>query len=210
MTQQVSPEVIKYVEETILPCYDNFDKAHQRDHAEMVIKQSMELVQRMPHLNIDMVYIIAAYHDLGLVNGRENHHIDSGKILAADPFITQRFNSDDIETMRCAIEDHRASKSGIPRNDYGCVVAEADRFIDPETIIRRALQYGLSNFPEYTYEEHFQRVMDHLRNKYGPNGYLKICIPWSDNAERLRRLHAIIADTDTLRSIFQRLYAAEA
>lgn len=31
-----------------------------------------------------MVYVIAAYHDLGLCEGCEFHHIVSGRILFAD------------------------------------------------------------------------------------------------------------------------------
>ena len=39
-----------------------------------------------------------------------------------------------------AVEDHRASSGHRPRSEYGLIVAEADRFIDPETIIRRPLK----------------------------------------------------------------------
>ena len=74
----VDPAIIEYVEREIIPRYDVFDKAHRRDHVCMVIEQSLVLAQYMPDLSIDMVYCIAAYHDLGLINGRENHHIDSG------------------------------------------------------------------------------------------------------------------------------------
>lgn len=209
MKATVSPEIVEYVEHDILPRYDGFDKAHRRDHAEMVISQSLELAGRMPQLDADMVYIIAAFHDLGLINGRENHHIDSGKILMADTFVQQHFSDAQIDTMRCAIEDHRASKSGMPRTDYGCVVAEADRFIDPETIIRRTIQYGLGHYPELSREGHYSRTMEHLQEKYGPGGYLKICIPWSDNARKLKELHGIIANSDALRAIFDRIFDEE-
>ena len=53
----------QYIEEQILPRYDSFDAAHQRDHVLKVIAQSAELAK---HYNVDadMVYVIAAYHDL--------------------------------------------------------------------------------------------------------------------------------------------------
>ncbi|MDE7368631.1 MAG: HD domain-containing protein [Muribaculaceae bacterium] len=199
----------KYVEENIIPQYDGFDKAHQNDHVNMVIEQSLKIASDMPGVDINMVYITAAFHDLGLINGRENHHIDSRKILEADEFIKRCFTPQQIKLMGEAVEDHRASKNEKPRNQYGLIVAEADRFIDSETIIRRTIQYGLKNYPELDRQGHLQRTIQHLYEKYGPNGYLKIWLPWSDNAKRLEGLRQIIADESTLYKLFDRIYNEE-
>lgn len=205
----VSPEVADYVESKIIPHYDAFDKAHRRDHARMVIRQSLRLADHMPALDRDMVYVIAAFHDLGMVNGRERHHIDSAEILRKDAFVCGWFSPQQIEVMAEAVEDHRASGKAAPRSDYGLVVADADRFIDAETIIRRTIQYGLSNYPELDREGHYRRTLDHLTDKYGPDGYLSLRIPWSDNAARLKQLQAIIADEQRLHEIFDRIFAEE-
>lgn len=205
----VSPEVIEYVEREIIPQYQGFDKAHQEDHVRMVIEQSLKLAEHNPAINTDMVYLIAAFHDLGLVNGRENHHKDSRKILEANHFIKLRFSEEEIHIMGEAVEDHRASSDHKPRNGYGMIVAEADRFIEPETIIRRTIQYGLSHYPELDTEGHYQRTLGHLINKYGPKGYLKVWIPWSDNARRLKELHRLIADEKQIREIFNRIFEEE-
>ena len=206
---RVDTTLKKYVDEKIIPQYADFDKAHQADHVNMVIDQSLEIASEMPEVDINMVYITAAFHDLGLVNGRENHHIDSRKILETDEFIKSYFTAEQIKTMGEAVEDHRASKSGKPRNQYGLIVAEADRFIDSETIIRRTIQYGLKNYPELDRAGHFNRTVQHLNEKYGPNGYLKIWLPWSDNAKRLEKLRQIIADQSTIRELFDRIYQEE-
>lgn len=206
---EVSSDIVEYVEREILPRYNDFDKAHRGDHVSMVIARSLDLAGHMPHLDVDMVYCIAAYHDLGLVNGRENHHIESGRILASDSFIATRFAPGQIEIMRCAIEDHRASGRTRPRSDYGMVVSDADRYIDAETIIRRTVQYGLANYPELDRTGHLERTCSHLVEKYGPGGYLKVWLPWSDNNARLKQLHAIIADRDRLEEIFNSIYDLE-
>ena len=73
----VSPEIIDYVEQKIIPRYASFDKAHHENHVRIVIEQSLKLTKHTPSINSDMVYVIAAFHDLGLVNGRQNHHKDS-------------------------------------------------------------------------------------------------------------------------------------
>lgn len=202
-------EIVRYVENQIIPRYDGFDKAHRRDHVRMVIDQSLQLIGHFPEVDANMAYVVAAFHDLGLVNGRERHHLDSGLILEADEFVRSRFSAEQIEVMRQAVEDHRASNGQRPRNVYGIIVAEADRFIDPETIVRRTVQYGLSNYPQLDREGHYQRTVAHLAEKYGPEGYLKIWIPGSDNARRLKQLHAIIADPAQIRTLFDRLYDEE-
>lgn len=205
----VTTEIIDYVEREIIPRYATFDKAHQENHVRMVIEQSLGLAEHIPSMNPDMVYIIAAFHDLGLINGRENHHRDSRKILEADAFVKSHFTRKQIVTMGRAVEDHRASNQKKPRNGYGLLVAEADRFIEPETIIRRTIQYGLANYPLLDREGHYQRTIEHLHEKYGPQGYLKVWIPWSDNAKNLKKLHQIISDKPRLDEIFNRIFDEE-
>lgn len=203
---KVNDDIIEYVEGCVMLRYAGFDKAHREDHARMVIEQSLKLAENYPEVNPDMVYVIAAFHDLGLVNGRENHHHDSKKILESDNFIKAHFTTEEIKTMGEAVEDHRASNAQPPRSIYGMIVAEADRFIVPETIIRRTVQYGLSNYPELDREGHYKRTIAHLNDKYGYDGYLKIWIPGSDNARKLDELRKIISDTSLLREMFDRIY----
>lgn len=205
----VTPSLVEYVEEFIIPSYSSFDKAHREDHVRTVIYQSLRLADTMPELTKDMVYAVAAFHDTGLVNGREHHHTDSALILSSDSFIRSHFTADEIRAMAEAIEDHRASGKSKPRNDYGLVVAEADRIIHPETIVRRTIQYGLSNYPELDEEGQFMRTLAHLEEKYGPDGYLKIWFPESENALRLRQLHSLIADRERLRDLFKKIYTEE-
>lgn len=205
----VSPEIIDYVEREIIPHYASFDKAHQENHVRMVIEQSLKLAEHTQSMNSDIVYVIAAYHDLGLVNGRENHHRDSRRIVEADEFVRSHFTAEQIRIMGEAVEDHRASNSQKPRNEYGLIVAEADRFIEPETIIRRTIQYGLANYPQLDRAGHYQRTIKHLNEKYGPKGYLKVWIPWSENAKNLKKLHALLTDKPQLDEIFNLIFDEE-
>lgn len=205
----VSPEIIDYVEREIIPRYASFDPAHRENHVRMVIEQSLKLAEHTPLINADMVYVIGAFHDLGLINGRENHHKDSRKILEADEFVKSHFTPQQIQIMGEAVEDHRASNSQKPRSEYGLIVAEADRFIEPEMIIRRTIQYGLANYPELGRAGHYQRTIEHLNEKYGPKGYLKVWIPWSYNAKNLNRLHALLTDKSRLDEIINRIFDEE-
>ena len=204
----VNPELRQYVEREVIPRYDHFDKAHQRDHVEMVIQQSLDIASHLD-ADLDMVYAVAAYHDTGLCEGREVHHEASARIIRADRQLRDWFTEEQIETMADAAEDHRASAKNAPRTIYGRIVAEADRFIDPIIITQRTIQYGLDHYPELSREEQFQRMVTHLKEKYGRNGYLKLWFPESPNAARLEQLRQIIDDEQELRQIFNRFFEGQ-
>lgn len=204
MALERSMTLQQYIEQNIIPRYDGFDKAHQRDHVAMVIRQSMELAEKLD-VNPDMVYVIAAYHDTGLCEGREHHHEVSARIIRADQTLRQWFTEEQIDIMADAAEDHRASSDHEPRTIYGRIVAEADRFIDADTIIRRTIMYGEEHYPTLGREEQFQRMVSHLREKYGRNGYLRLWFQDSPNAQRLRELQDIIDDEAALKQIYEKL-----
>lgn len=204
----MNSRLTEYIEREIIPLYSSFDKAHQTDHAREVISRSLEIASHYD-VDINMVYTVAAYHDTGLSEGRERHHIVSGEILEADLELRKYFTEEQIAVMREAVEDHRASSNHEPRTIYGRIVAEADRLIVPQTIIRRTVQFGLAHYPELTKEEHFIRCKEHLTEKYGENGYLKLWIPHSQNAVQLAELRKIIANPTLLRDYFEAIFAEE-
>lgn len=133
MIQQVSMEIMEFVETQILPKYTEFGESHGLRHVNRVIKNSLELA-RITGADINMVYVVAAYHDLGMSGPRAIHHITSGKILMADARLKRWFSQDQIKIMKEAVEDHRASSSRQPRSIYGKIVAEADRDIDTHNL----------------------------------------------------------------------------
>ena len=98
-----------YIEREILPRYKCFDKAHREDHARMVISQSLGIARHYA-VNIEMVYAIAAFHDLGLAIDRKTHHLESGRLVREDPRLHEWFSQEEIETMAQAVEDHRLSE----------------------------------------------------------------------------------------------------
>lgn len=198
-------EIKAYIESEILPRYDGFDAAHRRDHADMVISRSVELAERLG-ARVDMAYVIAAYHDTGLAVGRDVHHTESKRILLEDNRLREWFSAEDIATMADAVEDHRASSKQPPRTLYGRIVAEADRLIVPRTILRRTVQFTLTHHPELDREEGYERLVEHMREKYDYGGYLRLWIEESDNAQRLEELRRIIADKPLLRSLYEEIY----
>ena len=203
-----SLDLVEFVETQILPRYAQFDKAHNLEHVTRVIRRALNLTA---HTGADtnMVYVIAAYHDLGMSGPRAVHHITGGRILAADARLRRWFSDEQIKIMKEAIEDHRASASRTPRSLYGCIVAEADRDIVPEVVFRRTVQFGLANYPELDAEQQWQRFREHMEEKYSVHGYIRLWIPGSPNEQKLKELRRIIESPTELRSQFDRLYQEE-
>ena len=199
-------EIRDFIEREIVPRYDAFDAGHDRAHVHTVMSQALSLARYYPDVDSCILLTAAAYHDLGLVNGREHHHTDSARIVREDERLRRWFSDDEINTIADAAEDHRASSNHEPRTIYGRIVAEADRIIDSETIVRRALQYGLKNNPELDREGQYERLLDHMHEKYDYGGYLQLWIPQGDNAKRLEEFRQILADKNAFRRLFNSIY----
>ena len=195
----------QYIEQVILPRYEAFDGGHRRDHAEAVINESLKLA-REHGADEQMAYVIAAYHDLGLRFNREKHHIHSGEILMADPVLRQWFTEEQLLVMRDAVEDHRASSKNPPRTIYGAIVAEADRQIDPITVVHRTMAYSAKMYPDGDFEQLYRRSREHLLEKYAEGGYMRLWLNSERNVRSLEVLRSIIRDEPRLRTLCQEWY----
>ncbi len=197
-----------YVETAVLPRYEAFDRGHDRTHVERVIAESLALAQNYD-VDTNMVYVVAAYHDVGLPQGRERHHIYSAELLLADKNLRRWFSAADLRLMADAIEDHRASGSRPPRSIYGSIVAEADRDITPELILRRTLRFSLRQQPDATADWHIRRAVAHLHEKYAEGGYLRLWLHSPKNERGLAELRALIANEIALCQQLRKLFDEE-
>lgn len=202
---QVSLDLMSFIETSILPKYNAFDKSHDLNHVQRVIANSLVLSRQLG-TDINMVYVIAAYHDLGMSGPRAIHHVTGGKILLADQRLRKWFTPDQINIMKEAVEDHRASASHEPRSIYGKIVAEADRDLQPDVVFTRAIEYGLDHYPELNKEQQWERFCHHMDQKYSAHGYIKLWIPNSPNEQYLKTVRNIIADKSSLRAVFDDIF----
>lgn len=203
-----SLDLVEFIETQILPKYAEFDRAHNMEHVTRVIRSSLDLV-KVTGADINMVYTIAAYHDLGMCGHRADHHIRGGKILEKDARLKKWFSPEQIKIMKEAVEDHRASASRAPRSIYGKIVAEADRDIDVDVVIRRTIQFGLANYPELDKDGHWKRFLEHMQNKYSKEGYVRLWIPGSPNGKKLNELQNMIEQPVKLHESFDKIFEEE-
>lgn len=197
---EVPADLKQYVENEVLPRHEKYDAAHRPNHIRRVIARSMFLLPNA------LTYAAAAMHDIGIGCGREEHHLHSGRIIREDRELRRWFSEEEVELIAQAAEDHRASATRAPRSLLGCIIAEADRDIEPETIVRRTVEYGISHYPTLDREGHWQRTLEHLHEKYAEGGYIKLWLEESPNAAPLAELRALIADEGRLRAVFDSLF----
>lgn len=167
----INEDLKKYIETTIFPQYPS-DKGHGlENHINSVIRHSLEFAQQVPDINYDMVYVIAAYHDLGRNIDDATHEKISAQMLLADQNLKQFFTDQELKIMAEAVEDHRASVQSEPRSIYGKIVTSADRTQSADDIVIRATEFGLSLHPELDFDDNIKHATERLLKKFGKNGY---------------------------------------
>lgn len=202
--ENVSADIQKYIETEILPKYAGIG-GHTDKHIQQVITRSLRFAKQAGDVNIDMVYIIAAYHDLGRLVNNETHNFESAKMMRADEFLKAHFSADEIETMAEAVEDHRASLGHEPRSIYGKIVSSADRNANVEVMLSRVYDYTKHLHPDFTDDEIIEESRIHLREKYSPDGYAASTMYFDDPnfSGALKRVEEITRDFETFAKIMR-------
>lgn len=203
----LNENLVKYLNKEIVPKYDKLDLAHRVNHVKMVIESSL-MIAKDYDVDLNMVYTVAVFHDLGLLIDRENHHINGGIMLEKDSFIRTFFNNNDIKIMKEAVEDHRASAFDKPRNIYGLIISEADLYDHSEMIIERSFLFRLST-GEKSFDKLYFEVRNHIEEKYGKNGYLNSWLNSKRVEEMLLELRNLLENEELFKSycynIFKKL-----
>lgn len=194
--RQINAMLKQYIISEIIPQYADYDKGHSITHIEDVISNSIEIAEEYD-IDTDMIFTVAAYHDIGIRLGRKDHNITSAQLMSEDIHLNEWFSEEQIKVMAEAIEDHRASNNYEPRSIYGKIVSEADRSIDPENIVLRTIEYGITNFPELSFDEQLERCYNHIMEKYGENGYIKLWLNTKRNTDGLKVLRELSEDKES-------------
>ena len=170
----INNELKKYIEGNIFKEYDKNEQGHNIDHIKYVINRSFELVKENKlDVDLNIVYTVAAYHDIGHHIDSKKHEIISAEIMEKDQELKKFFNDEELKIIKEAIEDHRASNKSDPRSIYGKIVSSADRNNTIEDCLFRTYTYGKKLNPDFTDEELYERAYTVLTNKFGENGYAK-------------------------------------
>lgn len=196
MNKELNEELVEYIEKKIFPLYDRNEFAHGINHIKTVIRRSLELADGYD-VDFNIVYTVAAYHDLGHFIDRKRHEIISAEMFMKDENIKRWFADEQRMVIKEAIEDHRASCNHVPRTIYGKIVSTADRTItDIDNTIKRSYTYGKKNYIGLSEEEQFDKVYEHLVEKYGENGYAKVYLEDKEFDEAVNKLRQALENRE--------------
>jgi 8-oxo-dGTP pyrophosphatase MutT (NUDIX family) len=170
---KIKLELIKYIEQIVNYHYNLNDKGHGVEHAKYVINRSFEFAYQVESINLEMVYVIAAYHDVAHHIDAKNHETISAKMLMEDKKLKDFFTDEQIEIMSEAVEDHRSSMETEPRSIYGKIVSSADRNTSVEVTLKRCYSYNRRHFSELKESEIIEECRKFLLKKFGINGYAR-------------------------------------
>ena len=168
----INPLLKQYIQSSIYPRYADNDEAHGLEHILQVTENALHIASSLD-CDIDMVYCIASYHDIGIPRGRETHHLTSAAIMMEDGRLKEFFSDEQRLIIKEAIEDHRASSNHLPRSLYGKIIADADRDLDPDRVLLRCMQYAKARHASASEDELISICLNHLKEKYGYGGYLR-------------------------------------
>ena len=199
---RINKELKNYITQFILPQYSANDGGHGINHINYVAERCFIFEKQFPHINPDILYTIACFHDVAHHINKAQHEILSAKIFFEDEKMRSFFTDEERLIIKEAIEDHRASSKNEPRSIYGRIISSADRSTDVEDFLRRTHQYTLKHFPDITVNDIIERGYTHTKEKYGSEGYAKHYVEDEQYNAFRKRITELLKD----RALFEKAY----
>ena len=194
----INKKLKKYIDNKIMIKYkDNNYGGHGWEHIQDVIKRSFELIKKFNlEVNPDLVYTIAAYHDIGYRQDPDNHEQVSSEIFMQDEMMKEFFNDEERTIIAEAIVDHRASLEYEARSIYGKIVSSADRAIDVDIMLKRSIAFQAEKHKSEnpTIEQVIEYSFKKLSSKYGNGGYAKMYFPDDKYKNYLEKMNKLFTD----------------
>jgi len=194
---KINEQIKKYLEDNIFPEYDKNEEGHGINHIKDVIRRSFDIIEQNDlKVNYNIVYVIAVYHDIGHHIDAENHEKVSAEIMSKDKSLKEFFSEDELNIIKEAIEDHRASAKTEPRSIYGKIVSSADRNNTVEQCLERTYSYGKRHNPNATEREIYEDSFEKLTKKFGINGYAKFYFKDREYEKFLKEIKNLLEDKE--------------
>ena len=170
MERNIDKKLKKYIEKNITPEYSFNDKGHNEEHILFVLNRAFEISKEY-ELDENMLYTVVCFHDIACHIDRENHEVLSAERLYQDKELKKFFSEEQIEIMKEAVEDHRASLEYVPRNIYGKILSSADRKTDVDIYLKSSMGFSYKKNPSLTDEELIEESYVFAIKKFGKDGY---------------------------------------
>ena len=205
-TKEVNPELKRYVETQLFPQYAKNDQGHGILHILEVVRRSFVLNKAL-NLNLDpnMIYVIAASHDLGKYEEHETgekHAKIAGRRFIQNGNFARFFTDDQRETIKEAIEDHSSSLEDMPRSDYGKLVSSADRNTSIEMVFIRSFFVGKRKNPDQNMEDYLEFTLNRLRKRYSIEDSENMFFADDDYETFLKDMRELLKDGEKFKDLY--------
>lgn len=195
----LNPDLVTYIETTIFPQYDLNEAGHGITHILNVINKSLKISKNYD-VNLNIVYTVASYHDIGHHINKDEHEKISADLMIKDKNLAKFFSDSELNIIKTAIEDHRASSNTSPRNIYGKIVSAADKNMTIEDAIIRTYMYTKRHHPDFNKQEVLEEIYNHIEDKFGINGYAKVYIKDEDFENLKKETIALLSNKENFYS----------
>ncbi len=197
-------ELKKYILQVIKPEYKTFDKGHNISHFNFVTKNCVNYAKKLiasgEDVDIDIAYIVGAFHDYGIRDGREGHAKSSAKYVLQDKMLKKFYDSQIVKMIAEAVEDHSSHLDYAPRSIYGKIVADADRNNTIYLCFSRPIKYGLVHEANLSRDEQIERVYNFVQKKFGRDGYVKYWLDIEDTKKEQQKLFELLDHKELCKS----------
>ena len=202
--------LLDYIKKNIRSKYKTFDKGHDLSHFEFVTKNCVNyakaLISKGEEIDLDIAYIVGAYHDIGITMGREGHAKSSAEIVRRDEMLKNYYSPETINLIAQAVEDHSSHLDYEPRSIYGKIVADADRNNSKYLVFSRPVKYGLKNEKHLNKAGQIERVYEFVKQKFGRNGYVKYWLDIPDTKKAQEEVWALLDNREKCLAYIEGLY----
>lgn len=195
----------EYIENNIFHEYSKNESGHGIEHIKYVIDRCMKFAEQFDNIDLDMLYTIAAFHDIGHHIDKKNHEVLSAKIFYDNDDMNLFFNDEQRIVIKEGIEDHRASANYVPRSDYGKIISSADRSTNIIEFLKRTHSYTLKYEPNLNQDEIVERAFNHTKEKYGDSGYAKNYVIDEDYNNFKNKINELINDKEKFKQYYLQL-----
>ena len=205
-TRDVDANLKKYVEGVLFPQYSKNDQGHGILHILEVIRRSFVL-NRSLNLNLDpnMIYVIAASHDLGKYEEHETgekHAKIAGRRFIENQSFFRFFTDNQRQIIKEAIEDHSSSLEDMPRSDYGKLVSSADRNTSIEMVFIRSFFVGKRKNPDQNIEDYLEFTLNRLRKRYSEEDSENMFFVDNDYETFLKDMRELLKDGQKFKDLY--------
>lgn len=197
-------DIKKLYKDIELEYYDTFDKGHDKKHLKEVYDNTEKLCKMvgLSERETCVALIAAMYHDSGISRGRLYHNIHSYNIVMEDPRLKELLTEKEIKTVAYACRYHRSRYKEKHKCLISKIVADADNIAPIERHIERSIYFTIAH--DGWFQLH-SNVLNHLRNKFGRNGYAKLLLKESNNLSTIERNYDILDNIDEFDKIYYKV-----